>query len=139
MVNYIEPHEDIPEFVIHKRNASESICSEPENNAQVIKEDHVNVTGLLHSLADMIVEYDSYLLKIQDSEARQIIELLQHRLIESMSLNGVETMKNNSVFNCIEHVAVPFSVVPDGTPIKEVKRIGLVFGNNILLKAQVTI
>jgi len=139
VVKSIEPHADIPEFVIHKGNATGSIPSEQENNAEAIKEEQVNVMGLLHSLTDMIVEYDSYLLRIQNPEVRHVIELLQHRLIENLSSNGIETTKNHTVFNCIEHVTVPFSIVPDGTPIKEVKRLGLVLGKNILLKAQVTI
>ena len=139
VVESIEPQEDISEFIIHKRNATESIPSEHENNAKAIKGDNVNVMGLLCSLADMIVEYDSYLLRIQDSEVRQIIELFQHRIIESLYANGVEKIKNEKVFNCLEHVTIPFSITSDGMPIREVKREGLVLGERVLLKAQVIV
>ena len=131
--------EEIQEFIIHKDNHTDSMTSEYEDTVEDVKNNQVNVVGLLHSLADIILEYDSYILRIQDPEVKQAIELFQQRLIESLSSNGVETIKNLTKFNCMEHVTIPFSVVSDGTPIKEVKRIGFIMGNQVLLKAQVFI
>lgn len=99
----------------------------------------INVVEMLHSLAGIIEEYDSYLQRVQNPEVKQAIELLQYRLIEFLTASGVETIKNETEFNCLEHIAVPFAFVHDGTPIKEVRRIGLIFNGRILLKALVIV
>ena len=132
--------EPLDDFVITNYSSVERASKKIENEENVIKDEcgtAIRIKELLHSLVNIIEEYDSYLQRVQDSEVRQLIELLQHRLIECLTANGVETIKNKTVFNCLEHVAIPFSVVPDGTHIKEVIRDGLVFEGMVLLKSQV--
>lgn len=138
----VSSQEPIEEFVLSNHSSAEFAENNHNCNRFVVNDgtrSFVNVEGLLNSLTDIIEEYDSYLQRVDNEEVKQIIELLQHRLLECISANGVRTIKDVSEFNCLEHVSVPFAIIKDGTPIKEVKRVGLVWNDTVLLKAQVII
>jgi molecular chaperone GrpE (heat shock protein) len=142
-IAFVNNDDHIEEFVIKNQSAAtESDSIAPEVEPIIVNDEDdkaINIMELLQSLTNMIEEFDSYSQRIQDPEALQLIELLQHRVIECLSANGIDTINDVTEFNCIEHVVAPFSIVPDGTPIKEVKRVGFKFNGKVLLKAQVIV
>lgn len=94
---------------------------------------------LVKSFTELIKELDTVLNKSEDENSRQTIKFCQSRIIEILSNNGIKTMENNSIFDSTRHVPVPFRIVPNGTPITNVERIGLTYAGKVVLKAQVNV
>lgn len=101
------------------------------------QEDNDRILKLFISFSEIINEFDTYILQTENEETKQIIGLCQYRLIESMVSNGATPIDKDIEFNCLRHVPVPFSIVQDGTPIKEILRIGLEYNGSVVLKAKV--
>lgn len=97
------------------------------------------IDGIGEDICELIHEFDSYILQTDSYDVKQVIEVMQYRLIETLCKNGITPIDNDTSFNSLRHVSVPFAFIPDGTPIKEFKRIGLLFDNKVLLKAQVIV
>ena len=97
------------------------------------------IDGIGEDICELIHEFDSYILQTDSYDVKQVIEVMQYRLIETLCKNGITPIDNDTSFNSLRHVSVPFAIIPDGTPIKEFKRIGLLFDNKVLLKAQVIV
>ena len=118
----------------------ESVLKEDEGNeVSLCQEENGVALKLFSSFADLINEFDTYLLQTQNEETKQMIELCQYRLIESMAANGATPIDKDTKYNCLRHVPIPFSIVQDGMPITEVLRIGLEYNGRIVLKAKVRI
>lgn len=103
---------------------------------------HVESEILSHLQKDVISiieEFDSYLLRIENDDAKALISLFQHRLIESLLESGLKKIDNDKMYNCLRHTLVPYDVIPNGIPIRDIKRCGLINGNHVVLKAQVTV
>lgn len=98
---------------------------------------HIEVIGI--AVGNLIKEFDSYFERTVSDDAKQLIEIMQYRLIETASTWGISPIDNDTIFDVLRHVPVPFSIVPDGTPIKGIKRTGLTLGDKVLLKAQIVI
>ena len=97
------------------------------------------ISQLSKDVVAVIEEFDSYICRIENEDAKELITLFQYRLIEALVKAGLERIKNDTAYNCLRHTPIPFAVVPDGTPIKEIKRCGISSGNRVLLKAQVVV
>ena len=119
----------------------ESVLKEEEVNKKELltQEDIDRILRLFISFSEIINEFDTYILQTKNEETKQIIGLCQYRLIESMVSNGATPIDKDVAFDCLRHVPVPFSIVKDGTPIKEILRIGLEYNGNVILKAIVSI
>ena len=94
---------------------------------------------LVKDLIDLIAEFDATLRNVADDEVRQILEMCQYRIMESLLNNGLSPIDSNATFDHLLHIPVPYSIVEDGTPIKEFKRIGLRDDCVVYLKAQVVV
>ena len=101
------------------------------------QEDIDRILKLFISFSEIINEFDTYILQTENEETKQIIGLCQYRLIEAMVSNGATPIDKDVEFDCLRHVPVPFSIVQDGMPIKEILRIGLEYDGKIVLKAKV--
>ena len=112
-----------------------------DNSIQTViqsnKEDNSISDVIFEDLAGLIGEFDSIKDNSTSDEANSIIEMCQYRLIEIMIKNGITPIDNSEEFNPKYHVAIPFSIVPEGTTIKELCRIGLKKGSKVYLKARV--
>lgn len=93
--------------------------------------------GLIKDLISLIVEFDAILGNDLNDDSQRIIEMCQYRLIESLLNNGLSPIDKDVLFDHSLHVPIPYSLVQDGTAIKEIKRIGLRDDKVIYLKAQV--
>ena len=112
-----------------------------DNSIQTViqsnQEDNSISDVIFEDLAGLIGEFDSIKDNSTSDEANSIIEMCQYRLIEIMIKNGITPIDNSEEFNPKYHVAIPFSIVPEGTTIKELCRIGLKKGSKVYLKARV--
>lgn len=128
-----------------KNNESESVYySHPEANIDLSETAHqIKNNEKLHHFQDNVIsvieEFDSYLNRIEDDDAKELISLFQHRLIESLAKSGLERIDSDSVFSCLKHTPIPFQIIPDGKALKEIKRAGLLRNGEIVLKALVTV
>lgn len=101
--------------------------------------EYVPNSKLVKDLIDLITEFDAILRNVADDEVRQIIEMCQYRIMESLLNNGLSPIDSDAAFDHSLHIPVPYSIVEDGTPIKEFKRIGLRDDSIVYLKAQVVV
>lgn len=124
-----EPIIGIPVESVLKEEAGKEMSLCLKGNGDILK--------LFTSLSDLINEFDTYLLQTQNEETKQMIEVFQYRLIESLEANGAIPIDKDTEFDCLKHVPVPFSIVQDGMPIKEILRIGLKYNGSVILKARV--
>lgn len=116
----------------------ESVLKDEEvNEKELAREDNDRIVKLFISFSEIINEFDTYILRTENEETKQIIGLCQYRLIEAMVSNGATPIDKDVEFDCLRHVPVPFSIVQDGMPIKEILRIGLEYDGKIVLKAKV--
>lgn len=163
---YEEPNYDEPSITDNSETNIDEASSIPKNNIDSIsdKEDVVvneavlssklgnnsanetpsdegmeRIAQLQKNVISTIEEFDTYLSKIDNEDAKALIALFQHRLIESLVESGLDRIDDDKMYNCLRHVLVPYSIVTDGTPIREFKRYGIIQGNQVLLKAQVTV
>lgn len=134
-IDSIRGEEDIAD------NTTDSFSKTDNNSKNEISnnEETDRVVQLQQNVISTIEEFDSYLSRIENEDAKELITLFQHRLIESLVESGLDRIDDDKYFNCLRHVVVPFSIVPEGTPIKEIKRNGIIHGNRVLLKAQVIV
>lgn len=105
--------------------------------APQIKDDE-NLHHFQDNVISVIEEFDSYLARIDNDDAKELISLFQHRLIESLAYSGLEKIDSDTSFNCRRHNPVPFQIVSDGTPINEIIRVGLSRNGCPVLKALIT-
>lgn len=150
---YTRPQEEdfyfhSPEVIVVdpiKNDDSESMQdSQPEANIDLpepvpqIKNDEE-----LHHFQDNVIsvieEFDSYLNRIENGDAKELVSLFQHRLVESLAKSGLEKIDSDTVFNCLKHTPVPFQIIPDGKSLKGIKRAGLIRNGEIILKALVIV
>lgn len=106
---------------------------------RVEKTNHNDYELLLENLSNLIRELDSYQLRLETEEAKNIIDIASLHLIEAMEDGAIEIINNDTVFNILHHTAIPSQNVLNGTPIKETIRPGLKLGNKVLVRAQVRI
>lgn len=139
---------DVPQqFELTMHDDNDTVSDEPSDTssceASPINENEqkpdVIIDGIGEDICEIIHEFDSYLLQTDSNDVKQTIEVMQYRLIEVLCKNGITPIDNDTSFNSLRHVSVPFAIIPEGTPIKEFKRIGLLFNNTVLLKAQVIV
>ena len=109
------------------------------NEKELAREDIDRTLKLFISFSEIINEFDTYILQTENEETKQIIGLCQYRLIEAMVSNGATSIDKDIEFDCLRHVPVPFSIVQDGMPIKEILRMGLEYDGRVILKAKVGI
>lgn len=127
-----------------KNNESESVYySHPEANVDISENTHqIKDDEKLHhfqyNVISVIEEFDSYLNRIENDDAKELISLFQHRLIESLAESGLDKIDSDISFDCIRHIPVPFQIIPEGTPINKIIRAGLSRNGCIVLKALIT-
>lgn len=90
-------------------------------------------------ICNLIREFDSYYQRTNDENSKQVIEVMQYRLMEIVCQNGGTPIDDDKVFNSLRHVPIPFAVIQDGKPIKEIIRMGITIGNKVILKAKVIV
>ena len=116
----------------------ESVPKDKEvDEKEFVQEDLDRALKLFISFSEIINEFDTYILQTENEETKQIIGLCQYRLIEAMVSNGATPIDKVIEFDCLRHVPVPFSIVQDGIPIKEILRMGLEYDGRVVLKAKV--
>lgn len=116
----------------------ESVPKDKEvNEKELAREDIDRTLKLFISFSEIINEFDTYILQTENEETKQIIGLCQYRLIEAMMSNGATSIDKDIEFDCLRHVPVPFSIVQDGMPIKEILRMGLEYDGRVILKAKI--
>ena len=116
----------------------ESVLKDEEvNEKELAREDNDRIVKLFISFSEIINEFDTYILRTENEETKQIIGLCQYRLIEAMVSNGATPIDKDIEFDCLRHMPVPFSIVQDGMLIKEILRIGLEYNGRVVLKAKV--
>lgn len=123
---------------IHTNETSYKSDNNLENKT-LHNEETERVVRLQKDVISAIEEFDTYLSRIENEDAKELITLFQYRLIESLVASGATPIDKDIEFDCLRHVPVPFSIVKDGTPIKEILRIGLEYNGNVILKAKVSI
>lgn len=136
----IQTEEPMNETEIEIDIPLESVLKEEEvNEKDLVREDIDRTLKLFISFSEIINEFDTYILQTENEETKQIIGLCQYRLIEAMVSNGATPIDKDIEFDCLRHVPVPFSIVQDGMPIKEILRMGLEYDGRVILKAKVGI
>lgn len=116
----------------------ESVLKDEEvKEKELARKDTDRTQKLFISFSEIINEFDTYILQTKSEETKQIIGLCQYRLIESMVSNGATPIDKDIEFDCLRHVPVPFSIVQDGMPIKEILRMGLEYDGRVILKAKI--
>lgn len=135
-MNNIDSTQDKEDNVINTNDSS----SKPDNNSEnkiPHNEGTERVVQLQKDVISSIEEFDTYLSRIDNEDAKELITLFQHRLIESLVASGATPIDKDIEFDCLRHVPVPFSIVQDGMPIKEILRMGLEYNGRVVLKAKV--
>lgn len=140
---------DMPDYFVMKRNDQVNVVSEmfleypfnekPNKPVDMTPSSNSSIEAFGSAIGNLINEFDSYFSRTSSDDAKQVIEMMQYRLIETAVSIGISSIDQETIFDVLRHVPIPFSIVTNGTPIREVKRSGLVFGDKVLLKAQVVI
>nr|WP_303776300.1 hypothetical protein [Bacteroides intestinalis] len=132
--------QDNPLPLIHQlKHKDTSITESTQLQETVPVIPKIKEESLIQSFTELIEELDIVLTKAEDENSRQTIKFCQSRIIEILSNNGVESMEKDSIFDSTRHIPVPFKIVPNGTPIANIERIGLIYAGKVVLKAQVNI
>lgn len=147
VVNQVSDVDDLTQFEFTTHGDNETISDElsDTSNCETLltndnkQEMSTNIEVIGEDICELIHEFDSYYNQAESNDAKQAIEVMQYRLIETLCKNGITPIENETSFDPLKHISVPFAIIPDGTPIKKIKRIGLLLGNKVLLKAQVII
>lgn len=100
--------------------------------------DNANIKAIT-KLVELINEFDQYKLSISNEDTKQVIQLMQDRLISTSESLGANLIKNEGNFNNYRHIAYPLSIIEDGVAISATIRSGIEINNIVLLKALVEI
>lgn len=140
----ISPHSINSTDSVQDKESNAANSSNPSSDSDNNSEKEISHTEdinrgsqLQKDVISTIEEFDTYLSRIENEDAKELVSLFQHRLIEAMVTNGATPIDKETEFDCLRHVPVPFSIVRDRTPIKEVLRIGLEYNGSVVLKARV--
>ncbi|MGM9853084.1 MAG: hypothetical protein ACI30N_03845 [Muribaculaceae bacterium] len=98
-----------------------------------------DVDVLMADLADVISEMDIVRERLSVDESREIIRFCQERILECMTKYSSEVLGGETTFNSEIHAPSPFSIIPEGTPVKSCLRKGLRKNGVTLLKAVVEV
>lgn len=98
-----------------------------------------DISNLQDTIISIIEEFDSYINRINNDDARELVSLFQHRLIESLAESGLDKIDNDTLFDSLRHVAVPFRIIPKGSKIIDIHRPGLLRNDVVVLKALVAV
>lgn len=121
---------------IVQKSQSEANMSLPETDPKI--KDDEKLYHFQDNVISIIEEFDSYINRTENDDAKELISLFQHRLIESLAESGLDKIDSDISFDCIRHIPVPFQIIPEGTPINKIIRAGLSRNGCIVLKALIT-
>lgn len=122
---------------IVQNSQSEANMVLPETDSKI--KDDEKLYHFQDNVISIIEEFDSYINRTENDDAKELVSLFQHRLIESLVESGLERIDSDTSYKCIRHLPVPFQIIPEGKLLKETIRMGLLRKGNVVLKALVTI
>lgn len=139
--NTLVPPENENNSSVDSQEPKEFVSTKPQEKDD--NNDDENATKSLvsigKSISELIQEFDSYYQRTDNDDVKQIIGIMQQRLIETLCANGFLPIENESSFDILRHTPIPFAILPNGTHIKEFKRVGLTLDNAVVLKALVKV
>lgn len=99
---------------------------------------HAN-SRLMNDLGQLVIELDEISSRITDINLKEFIEFTQGRLIEIALNNGAQEQTDNTTYNVIKHLPVPYKIVDSESKIRSVIRPGLIYNDKVILKSTVTL
>lgn len=94
---------------------------------------------IVANVVALINELDGYKQQFNDSNEKVIIDYCQNRLIETLlQVNGISSI-DDAVYDVQRNTIYPYYVIANGTPIKNTKRVGLIYNGKVLLKSIVAV
>lgn len=126
------------ESAIHEKEEKDRVNEKVENvkkkAQQMVDEDKQN---LIEELVKLILEFESYRKRVNDDNSKQILDMINGRLIETMK--DFQLTAEATSFDSRYHTVSPFEPVKNGTPIVRVIRPGIEYRGVVLLKAVVEV
>lgn len=96
-------------------------------------------TNIVADFIQLFIELDNLYIKTTDTNVTNTIAFCQDRIIEILSSNGCKKIGDDLEFDCLRHIVNPIAFVPQGTPITETIRPGIICDDKVLLKAIVKV
>lgn len=135
-VIYTPPHDtnidnDLSQCLYHVEDNADNVLDEDcclDTNSR-----------LINDLAKLVIELDEISNRITDINLKEFIEFTQGRLIEIALNNGAQEQTDNTTYNVIKHLPVPYKIVDCEAKINSVIRPGLIYNGKVILKSIVTI
>ncbi len=108
-----------------------------EKNSAV--SEYNSIGSIVSNLVDLFDELEALSQKTDDKNVLTMISFVQERILEILSVNGGTIISELSGFQTEMHRTVPFSIVPENTPIKRILRNGLSINGKAVIKAIVEV
>jgi molecular chaperone GrpE (heat shock protein) len=124
---------DIPLSAQHEEGREIDVSLEQKND----KNSDFDI--LLSNIINLIDELDCVSNRLNSEESKNLIDFIQERMLECVSFGNMDFINIDSEFDNSRHTAVPFKIVPNGTPILKFIRKGLFYNGRVLLKAKVEV
>lgn len=92
---------------------------------------------LAEQVASLVKHYDAIANKLADDNMKALLADMSSHLINTLVLGGCEPIADDTAFDINRHVAVPYAIIKQGTPIRSFIRIGVVMKGEVLIPAYV--
>lgn len=92
---------------------------------------------LAEQVASLVKHYDTMADKLADDNMKALLADMSNHLINTLVLGGCEPIADDTAFDINRHVAVPYAIIKQGTPIRSFIRIGVVMKGEVLIPAYV--
>lgn len=102
-----------------------------------VKDEEIPILSVFKRVSDIVEELDQIKQKLNSNETIQMVNFCQEKIIESLSNSGAGLIKDESTYSSSRHRPSPYGIYPEGTPIKQTLRPGLIIQEEIILKAVV--
>lgn len=142
---YTPPEEDLEDIIAEKRvedcvctyaNEDEPSSSTNESKISDVRDVNPNV-DVFKRMSDIIIELDLVKQKLANEETIQMINFCQDKIIEGLSRSGAQLIDNEEIYSNSRHSPIPYGIYPEGIPIKQTIRPGMIVKNDVVLKALV--
>lgn len=115
------------------------ILNKGEEKKNSVFSEYNSIDSIVSNLVDLFDELDTLSQKTDDKNVLTMISFVQERILEILSVNGGTIISELSGFQTEMHRTVPFSIVPQNTPIKRIIRNGLSINGKAVIKAVVEV
>ena len=129
-----------PADVKNTLNAHPLVNTDSNDSGSIVTLETVsdtNLDELVDNLLGIITEFDTYISQASNDDVKQVLQICQYRIIESLIKIGLTPVDSDKEFDPSLHIPVPYSIPKGKVEIAEFVRTGLRNKDRILLKAKV--